>query len=361
MTLRVALVGGPMYDHLYRVLADEDVEIVLHADHPTMNRGVAEVLSRGESLDMISTHSKYAPSQSEWLLPLDDLVDTSELAPLAVDLCRPEAQLLCVPRLIDVRIMWWRRDRFETPPDTWTSLLDSSMVFGFPGRESGLFGTFFELVVGLGGRLFDDAGGVAIASPAAVEAVEILAELAARLPSDLPEWHYDQVDRALLEGRTDASGVWPGGWGPIRSSSLADVLEPALYPAGPTRRVSYAGCHAWAIPRTCQDPQRSAELVTKLVGHTYSTVDARGGNVCAHVGAFESVPPENSIDARRLAFTAETIRTAMITYPPHERFPEVEDWGWTMINDVLCSRRSAGDAVRSIHDRAVEAFRAGDI
>ena len=37
MTLRVALVGGPMYDDLYDRLPD-DVEIVVHADHPTLNR-----------------------------------------------------------------------------------------------------------------------------------------------------------------------------------------------------------------------------------------------------------------------------------------------------------------------------------
>ena len=38
MTLRVALVGGPMYDHLYDAFAPGEVEIVVHADHPTLNR-----------------------------------------------------------------------------------------------------------------------------------------------------------------------------------------------------------------------------------------------------------------------------------------------------------------------------------
>ena len=67
--LRVALVGGPMYDDLYRLLPD-DVEIVVHADHPTLNRRVAELLAAGERIDLLSTHSKYAPSQAQWLQPL---------------------------------------------------------------------------------------------------------------------------------------------------------------------------------------------------------------------------------------------------------------------------------------------------
>src|SRR6058998_1397171 len=108
--LRVALVGGPMYDGMYELLPD-DVEIVVHADHPTLNRRVAELLAAGERLDVISTHGKYAPSQAQWLRPLDDLVDTAALAPKAVELCSFQGDVLCAPRNIDVRTLWWRTDR----------------------------------------------------------------------------------------------------------------------------------------------------------------------------------------------------------------------------------------------------------
>ena len=83
MSLRVALVGGPMYDGLYRMLDGLDVEIVVHADHPTLNRTVASRLARGERIDVLSTHSKYAPSQSAWLRPLDTLIDSTLVDALA--------------------------------------------------------------------------------------------------------------------------------------------------------------------------------------------------------------------------------------------------------------------------------------
>ena len=51
MTLRVALVGGPMYDHLYSIFDEYDVEVIVHADHPTLNRKVAEMLAAGERID----------------------------------------------------------------------------------------------------------------------------------------------------------------------------------------------------------------------------------------------------------------------------------------------------------------------
>src|SRR3954449_2269791 len=104
--LRVALVGGPMYDSLYEPFRDE-VDVVVHADHPTLNRRVAEMLAAGERIDVLATHSKYAPSQSQWLLALDDLIApgvVAALAPRAVELCRFADAQLCLPRLIDVRV-----------------------------------------------------------------------------------------------------------------------------------------------------------------------------------------------------------------------------------------------------------------
>ena len=169
MSLRVALVGGPMYDDLYERLPDwlgDDADVVVHADHPTLNRRVAEMLDAGERLDVISTHGKYAPSQSQWLQPLDDLLDDETLAPLApkaVDLCRFRGDLLCVPRNIDVRVLWWRTDVLDAAPASWddveqASRSDQNRSFGFTGRESGLFGLFYELMVSAGGAPFDADG-----------------------------------------------------------------------------------------------------------------------------------------------------------------------------------------------------------
>ena len=358
MSLRVALVGGPMYDHLYRIFDGHDIEVVVHADHPTLNREVAALLAAGERIDVLATHSKYAPSQAQWLRPLDDLVDVGQLAPLAVDLCRHESTLLCAPRLIDVRILWLRSDRHPIAPDTWSDIVDQEVRFGFPGRESGLFGTFYELVVGAGGAIFDADGRPSFESDEAVFAIEQLVRLANGAPDDLPEWHYDQVDAALLDGRVDAAGVWPGGWGPIRDSALAPVLEPHPYPAGSQRRVSYAGCHAWAIPTTCGDVGAAAELVTMLSSYRAHELDATGGTVCAHVEAFGSVEPSSDIDRRRLDITKQTIAESMITYPPHPRFPQLEDAGWASINDALRGRRSPLDTVTSIQRTALEVLTA---
>jgi multiple sugar transport system substrate-binding protein len=352
--LRVALVGGPMYDRLYDLLPD-DIEILVHADHPTLNREVAALLGGGERIDVLATHGKYAPSQSDWLLPLDDLVSADvlcELAPRAVDLCRFDGALLCIPRCIDVRVLWWRTDLLEGPPRTWTDVEAAPGAFGFTGRESGLFGLFFELVVGAGGSLFDDGLRPTLATPAGIAAVERLQRLAVQAPEDLPTWHYDDVDDALLGGRVAMAAAWPGGTNRIRRSELAGRLAPARYPGG----WSYSGCHGWAIPRSCGDVPAAVALIEQLAGAAAGATDAASGTVPANRVALEAHDPVDDVDAERLAITAATIGDGMLSYPPLRRFPDVEDAGWGAIHDALRGERSAAEAVAAMQAAAEEAL-----
>lgn len=352
--LRVALVGGPMYDRLYELLPD-DAEVVVHADHPTLNREAAALLAAGERLDLLSTHGKYAPSQASWLHPLDDLVDPAVLAglaPRAVDLCRFGGALLCAPRCIDVRVLWWRTDVLDDPPSTWDDVEAAPGAFGFTGRESGLFGLFFELVVGAGGALFDDELHPTLQTPEAIDAVSRLQRLAAKGPADLPHWHYDQVDDALLDGRVAVAAAWPGGTDRIRRSDLAAVLAPARYPGG----WSYSGCHGWAIPRTCGDVPAAVVLLERLAGAEAGAADAASGTIPANTAALAAASPADDVDAARLAITTETIEDGMLTYPPLARFPEVEDAGWSAIHDALRGRRSPEDAVAAMQAAAEAAL-----
>ena len=70
--MKALLVGGPMYDSLYTRLAEfeerEDlrVETVVAPTRPDLNERIeAEFTSGGASFDLISTRTKYAPSQRQ--------------------------------------------------------------------------------------------------------------------------------------------------------------------------------------------------------------------------------------------------------------------------------------------------------
>ncbi|MEI6402905.1 MAG: hypothetical protein WCP59_12025, partial [Actinomycetota bacterium] len=126
---------------------------------------------------------------------------------------------------------------------------------------------------------------------------------------------------------------------------------------GPSRRVSYSGCHAWAIPRTCGDLDGALGMLHLLMGGDAQRLDAEGGNICAHEAALAAVEPVDDTDRRRLHITRRTLDEAMICYPPLERFPAVEDAGWSAIHAAIQGRIDAPAAVRAIQQQAEAALR----
>src|SRR5258707_2663950 len=125
--LNVAFVGGPMYDHLYDLLprfeertgyrGSVDAKLI----HPELNTHLESQFKSGKlNYDLISTHSKYAPSQHEFLMPLDEFFTEEELAafvPTTIKLARFKGKLLGIPRNIDVRLLYFRRDLFDDPQE----------------------------------------------------------------------------------------------------------------------------------------------------------------------------------------------------------------------------------------------------
>ena len=109
--LRVALVGGPMYDHLYDAFAPGEVEVVVHADHPTLNREVAHRLATGSG----STCARRTRSTRRRSRSGCERSTTSSIPAWSNRSRRgrstsvaSRARSCALPRLIDVRVLWTR-------------------------------------------------------------------------------------------------------------------------------------------------------------------------------------------------------------------------------------------------------------
>jgi ABC-type glycerol-3-phosphate transport system substrate-binding protein len=210
---------------------------------------------------------------------------------------------------------------------------------------------FFELVVGRGGQLFDDAGAPALDPSLAGEATRTIVELGRRLPegpSGLTSWHYDEVDAALGSGLLDCAAAWPGGTAALRASAAGPHLRPAPYPAGEARHVSYSGCHGWAIPTTCGDLDGAVALLERLCSAELQRVEASVGGVPARTEVLRSIEPVDEIDEERLDVVRATVARSMITYPSLDRFPKLEDAGSAALTSVLAGAASPDYAVAVI-------------
>jgi multiple sugar transport system substrate-binding protein len=385
--VRVLLVGGPMYDPLYASLPDFEretgvkVEIVARLPHPELNAMVRRTFaSGGGQIDLISTHTKYAPSQAQWLATLDeDACEATELLPHPAELARIDGRLLQFPRNIDVRLLHYRRDLFEdpaeqaafarqhgrplAPPQTWSELVEIAGFFTrpglfgflFPGRDSGLFGTFYELLVTAGGELFDESLSPAFDSPAGIWAAEMIAELHHRrrvTPPNLAAWHYDEISSAFRAGHAAMVCDWPGSYHLYvnrETCTVADHVGLALLPMGPSgRRAAYAGCHSFAVTRSARRPDLAALLLAHFTGFDAQVSEARMGAIPCRADALARIRQEaaaDPVEARRWDLLSETERT-MIIPPRFAAYPQCEDAIWQAIQHAMEGRWTPADAVR---------------
>jgi multiple sugar transport system substrate-binding protein len=383
--LRVLLVGGPMYDPLYTRLAEFEeregvrVDATIVPTHPDLNERIEkEFGSGGASYDLVSTHTKYAPSQMQWLTPLDDDIEQSELehfTPRTLDLARIEGQLYGIPRNLDVKLLLHRTDLMDRPPGSWEELLetaaglrsDGRYGFVFPGKESGLFGHFFELHAMAGGGMFEDEGPPApnMNDEAGRWALGLLKKLYDRAaPEETTEWHYDEVAACFRDGRAAMSTDWPGGFHVYEEegSGIRGRFDVALYPEGVAGRHIYSSSHTFAIPNTVRDRPAALALLRFLTSRESQAYEARLGTLPARNDSLQDARDEaeaGSLEERRWKLLEEAQEAALFP-PKHPNYPAVEDAIWEGIREALLGHKSVDEALEDTETaarRAAEGMR----
>lgn len=384
--LHVALIGGPQYDGLLGVLpmfeqqSGYRVIVEVRLPHVELNERLAADLGTAHGrYDLISTHTKYAPSQADHLRPLDELMDIAELAdfyPRVLELCRIDGRLMQLPRNFDARLLFFRADLIAAP-QTWDEAAAQMLAarreglygFAFPGRQSGLFGTFYELLGMAGGELFDPDLRPIFNAPAGEWALAFLHRVHTVdrvTPPDLLErWYYDEVSEGFRMGRLLMIGDWPGFYGLYqdrRTCTVIDQFDVSQYPAGPAGvRKAYAGCHSFAIPKVAPDLDGAMSLLRYLVSATVQYEEATtGGHTPVRRSVFDRVKgglAPDSRDARRMAALEETIARHAMIPPRFARYPQVEDILWVGVRQAVAGAQTPKQALTSMEQQVREVLR----
>ena len=374
--LHLALIGGPQYDGLLALLPafEQQTDYHLHVDvrlpHVELNERMAKDLgTENGRYDLISTHTKYCPSQAEHLLPLDKLVPVDELSdfvPRVLNLCRfaygtdqTHEHLMQLPRNLDARLLFYRADLISAP-QTWDEAAaqmvkykrDGFYGFAFPGRHSGLFGTFYELLGMAGGDLFDADLKPIFNGEAGEWALNFLYRLHTLdrvTPPDLIEnWYYDENSERFRGGDVLMIGEWPGFYGLYQrreTCAIFDQFDVAVYPAGPAGiRKSYAGGHTFAIPKAAGDPEGGLALAKYLTGPEVQWHEASvSGHTPVRQSVFEKMKiassgPGATRDAKRMAALEETITHYAMIPPKFAKYPFIEDILWSGVQDAMTGK-----------------------
>ncbi len=390
VALNVALVAGPMYDPLYGLLPEFEkksglrVHVAARLVHPELNAHLEEAYRAGTAAyDLISTHNKYAPSQKHFLRPLDDWLREAELnefVPSLLEMSRVDGWLLSLPRNIDVRLLYYRRDLFEDAaerakfqeaagrelrvPETWEELAQIAKFFArppelygfaFPGKDSGLFGTFFELVAMAGGKLFRPDLRPGFVDPAGRWALGFLRRLHAEdkvAPPGLPDMRYDAVSDIFLSGNCAMVADWPGSFHRYRDpaeSRVVDRFALALYPVGPSgQRWVYAGGHAFAIPTSVRNEEGARALLKFLTSADAQWHEAQHGALPVLKSVQSRLKAETepaSLEGHRLHLLEQTVSSHMLLPPRFPKYPEVEEALWKSLLKGVTGEWSVDDAL----------------
>ncbi|HUE83167.1 MAG TPA: extracellular solute-binding protein [Pyrinomonadaceae bacterium] len=370
---KVAFISGPAYDPLYACLPEFtattgiQVSVEFTGDHPTLNRHLASLSE--VPYDLVSTHTKYAPSQLDFIAPLDELVGPEALedfVPLIVELASVEGSLYSLPRNIDVRLLHYRTDLIDSPPATWDQLLELARKhnappehygFLFPGRESGLFGTFFELAEMAGAALFPPELVPDIENEGGRWALGLLRTfyIEGLVPRELPEWHYDKVHECFRSGRAAMVGDWPGYYALYRDASISKVhdrLGLSPYPTGPAgKSLAYGGGHTFALTKKGIERPEALQLLLHLTAIEQQLLEARNGCVPVRRSVMRKMQHEADPENRtRLAMLEEVIAGHILIPPKLARYPEVEEVLWHTVQRAMIGELEIDAALRQMTD-----------
>lgn len=369
MTVRVALISGPMYDALYARLGDFtqvtgiSVEIAFQGDHPALNEFLATPAAG--ACDLVSTHTKYAPSQQALLAPLDELftpVDLADFTPSLLALARIEGKLYSLPRNVDVRLLHYRTDLVTHIPATWDELLGlmrrinrapACYAFVFPGMESGLFGTFYELVEMAGAELFPPDLTPQIENDGGRWALQFLRTCYAEglVAPEIVGWHYDKVHAAFRAGHAAMVGDWPGYYADYcaADSPVRDRFALARYPDGSSgKSLVYGGSHTFALTQRGAGSDEAVTLLSFMTEPEQQLLEARQGSVPVRTSVMHAVQRDAApVEKARWETLAAAIQHVVIP-PKFGRYPLVEEVLWKTVQAAMTGAMPIDDALHKM-------------
>lgn len=370
--LNVALISGGMYDRLYERMgaferaAGAQVAVGFRGTHPELNAHLAALES--VPYHLVSTHTKYAPSQRRFLAPLHGFETNDFFTPL-LEMASIDGALYALPRNIDLRLLHYRTDLMETPPAAWEELVATARRLSqppqhygivFTGMESGLFGTFFELAECAGARLFPPSGKPELNNAGGRWALGVLRELycSTAAPQEVAGWHYDEVHQYFRAGRAAMVCDWPGYYGSYRdeSSPVRGRFGVARMPAGPTGRVCcYSGSHTFALTQAGAENAAARRLLEFLTAPEQQAAEAEQGSVAVRrsVMARQEAKAEGG-EAFRLRLLRESIADDLIIPPQLSYYPRVEDILWRTVRGAMTGELAIPDALGQMERKIAE-------
>lgn len=283
----------------------------IKVEHKTLSSGsddchryyVTAFLAKSSSFDVLSADIIWSAefASSGWVEPLDRyfaLEERSHFLPGPIAGCTYKNQIWAVPWFTDSGVLFYRRDLVKEPPKTWgelfsiaTEMMEKGRIkygYAFQGNQyEGLTCNVLELIWNNGGQVFDAHHQVAINSPEAIEALQILVDImkAGICPPDVLSYQEEDVRLIFQDGNVLFARNWPYAWSLMNhaDSPVRGRVGLAPLPVGPKGEVTIAQSSSclggWnlMINRYSKNKEAAWKFIEFMTGFTCQKINSVTG------------------------------------------------------------------------------------
>lgn len=401
-TLRVKLIGGAQYEPLYTLIPEWEkatgakVEIISRKSHFELDREMKQDIASGKiDYCAFSSHTNFAAQYNAMNEPLDGLISKETLAefsPLVISHATVGGKLMSLPRHSDVSNMFYVKSLYEdadnkakfkekfgydlTPPETWKQAADQAVFFAnppdrygtaFAGKDEGLTGRFYEMLVADGGALFDDKWNPTFNSPQGVEALNWFVDLykAKAVPAGTTNYVWDDLGLGFASGAFAYDLDW-AGWAAYfngKDSKIGGNVGVAPAPKGSGgKRTGWSGSHSFSITQSCDNKPAAASFITFLTSHDAQMMEARAGLLPTRTKVWDDVIAE--FKAKNDTFMVEvfdvwgkSMREDAFTPPLVAEWGEISNALWPQLQAAILGDKTAQEALDTAAKEVTEVMK----
>lgn len=369
ITIKMANIGGQPYEAMYDSIkvfqeaTGAKVEIVFLGDGFQIDRYLKTNYAAGTvDFDVAWNHTSFMAQYTDFVEPLQNWFTPEELAvfsPAIIQAATIDGNLQLIPRHADISSMHYRTDLFGdpahqaafkekygydlAPPTTIDQMSDMAEYFvtsgavpigtQFAGKEEGLAGRFYELLLANGGNYFDADLNPIFDSEAGKMTAQWMRDLYVKglIPSDTPNLLWPEVAQNFCDGKVAFYLEWPGWYSYFQSTDscpkIAGKFDMTRGPVGAAGDIhtGWAGAHAFSVAKASQNKEAAVQLVKFLTSERLQYEEAKLGLLPVRSDAFTRIKADAAASPVALDLARLKLHEQMLT-EDFRAVPAFADW-----------------------------------
>ena len=371
VTIDAKLIGGQQYEGLYNRIAEWEkatgakVNVVSKKSHFELDKEIKSDMASGSIIWCVgSNHSSFAPIYEGLYTDLTPMIPKAEVdAFVAGNIAASTVggKLVMLPRAqFDVSALYYQKSLYAdeakkkaykektgndlVPPDTWEEVTKQAEFFAdppnfygtqFAGKDEGVVGRFYEMLVAEGGEYLDKDGKPAFNSEAGVRALDWFVNLykAKAVPAGTTNYVWDDLGAGFASGTIALNLDWPGWAGFFndpKSSKVAGNVGVKVQPKGSSgKRTGWSGHHGFSVTESCANKEAAASLVWWLTNEDSQKLEAANGPLPTRTAVWEWDIEQAKADP----YKAEVLKA--FQEAAQNAFPVAQTPAWTEISNQI--------------------------